>query len=76
MLQKKKRSKISYIHINAHIHMVWFDSSTYVFRVIVVSPIGSHRLTYNIATKHGSKRLPHALKASDKKQYSQTYCSI
>jgi hypothetical protein len=31
--------------------MIWFDRSTYVFRVIVVVPVGSHPLTYKVATK-------------------------
>jgi hypothetical protein len=45
--------------------MIWFDRATYVFRVIVVSPVGSHPLTYIIATKHTSGRLPRALQVND-----------
>ena len=46
-------------------HMIWFDRSTYIFRVIVVNPVGSQPLTYKVATKHASKRLLRALQVGD-----------
>ena len=46
-------------------HMISFDRAAYVFRVIVVSPVGSHPLTYIVATKHASGRLPRALQVGD-----------
>ena len=45
--------------------MIWFDRSTYVLRVIVVTSIGSHPLTYIVATKHASGRLPQAPQVGD-----------
>ena len=51
--------------------MVWFDGSTYVFRVIVVNAVGSYPFTYKVATKHGSGRLPRALQVSDIKKQVQ-----
>ena len=39
-------------------HIIWFDRVAYVFRVIVVSPVDSHPLTYIVATKYASGRLP------------------
>jgi hypothetical protein len=45
--------------------MIWFNRSTYVFGVVVVMPIGSQPLTYKVATKHISRRLPHALQVGD-----------
>ena len=45
--------------------MIWFDRSTYLFRVIVVTPVRSHPLTYIVATKHASNRLPRGLQVSD-----------
>ena len=46
-------------------HMIWFDRAAYVFRVILISPVGSHPLTYIVATKHPSGRLPRALQVDD-----------
>jgi len=46
-------------------HMIWFDRATYVFRVIVISPVGSHPLTYIVATKHASGRLHRAPQVGD-----------
>jgi hypothetical protein len=46
-------------------HMIWFDRAAYVFRVIVVSPIGSHPLTYIVATKHAFGKQPRALQVGD-----------
>ena len=41
--------------------MIWFNRAG----VIVVSPVGSHPLTYIVATKHASGRLPRAPQVSD-----------
>ena len=46
-------------------HMIWFDRAAYVFRVIMVSLVGSHPLTYIVATKHASSRLPRELQVGD-----------
>ena len=46
-------------------HMIWFNGVAYIFRVIVISPVGSHPLTYIVATKHASGRLPGALQVGD-----------
>jgi hypothetical protein len=48
--------------------MIWFDRAAYVFWVIAVSPVGSCPLTYIVATKHASGRLPQALQVSDMKK--------
>jgi len=37
MMHKTKGVQLTKIHINEHMHMIWFDRSTYVFRVIVVT---------------------------------------
>jgi len=52
--------------------MIWFDRSTYVFRVIVVTSVGSHPLTYIVATKHASGRLPRALEVGDMQKTNNT----
>jgi hypothetical protein len=51
--------------------MIWFDRVAYVFRVIVVSPAGSHPLTYIVATKHASGRLSQALQVGDMEKIIQ-----
>jgi len=53
-------------------HMIWFDRSTYLFRVIVVTPVRSHPLTYIVATKHTSDRLPRALQVGDMQKKNNT----
>ena len=52
-------------------HMIWFDRSTYVFRVIVVNLVGSQLLTDIVATKHASERLLQALQVSDMRKIIQ-----
>ena len=49
-------------------HMIGFDRAAYVFRVIMVSPVGSHALTYIVATKHASGRLSRAPQVGDMKK--------
>ena len=53
-------------------HMIWFNRAAYVFRVIVVSSVGSHPLTYIVATKHASGRLPRALQVGDMQKKNNT----
>ena len=45
--------------------MIWFNRSTYIFRVIVLNLVGYQPLTYIVATKHASGRLPRALQVGD-----------
>jgi hypothetical protein len=52
-------------------HMIWFDRVAYVFRVVVVSPIGSHPSTNIVATKHAFGRLPRALQVGDMQKIIQ-----
>ena len=51
--------------------MIWFNRSTYIFRVIVLNLVGYQPLTYIVATKHATERLLRALQVGGMKKIIQ-----